>query len=288
MVRRLTRGGLAWIAPGVAFLILIDLFPLGYAAAFSLYSWWIAQPAKLTFVGLGNYQALLTDPAVRHATGVSAIFMAGAVLLEFLAGLGLALFFARRARVLNLVRPIILLPLFVTPVVSATMWRLMIHPDLGIANYYLQRIGLGSPSWLGDAKLAMAALVLLDAWRTIPFMFLVLHAGIISIPGELFESATVDGAGPWQTLVYVTLPLLQYIMLVAILIRGMDAFREFDIIYVVTGGGPGTSTETLQLLNYRIFGLGHVGLASALAALTLVFVIVVSLGLIRLMARRAF
>ncbi len=98
----------------------------------------------------------------------------------------------------------------------------------------------------------------------------------------------MDGASPWQTLRYVTLPMLQYIMLVAILIRAMDAFREFDIIYVVTGGGPGTSTETLQLLNYRIFGFGHMGLASALAVLTFAIVAVMSLVLLRLLARRAF
>ncbi len=287
MIRNATRGGLPWLAPGLIFLAAIDLFPLAYAVGFSLYSWWIAQPANLSFVGLQNYVTLLGDPAVRHATGVSAVFMVSAVLLEVLAGLGLALFFARQARLLDLVRPVILLPLFVTPVVSATMWRLMIHPDLGIVNYYLRRLGLGSPSWLGDPTLAMAAVVLLDAWRTIPFMFLVLHAGIISIPHELFEAARVDGAGRWHTLRYVTLPLLQYILLVAVLIRGMDAFREFDIIYVVTGGGPGTATETLQLLNYRIFGLGHMGLASALATLTLIIVVGVCLGLIRLMARRA-
>ncbi len=288
MTRQLTRGGLPWLAPGIAFLALIDLFPLAYAGGLSLYSWWIVRPASWRFVGLGNYVSLLADPAVWRATAVSTVFMGSAVLLEFVAGLGLAVFFASRSRVLDLLRPVILLPLFVTPVVSATMWRLMFHPDLGIVNYYLQRIGLGSPSWLGDTRLAMTALVLLDAWRTIPFMFLVLHAGIVSIPHELFESATVDGASPWQTLRYVTLPMLQYIMLVAILIRAMDAFREFDIIYVVTGGGPGTSTETLQLLNYRIFGFGHMGLASALAVLTLAIVAVMSLVLLRLLARRAF
>ncbi len=281
------RNGLTWLLPGLAFLFLIDIFPLLYAMGMSLHSWWIGDPEGLRFVGWQNYLTLLTDPALRRSIWVSTVFMISAVLLEFMAGLGLALFFAQHSRVLDLVRPVILLPLFVTPVVSATMWRLMIHPDLGIVNYYLRQIGIGSPSWLGDPLLAMTALVLLDAWRTIPFMFLVLHAGVISIPGELFEAAAVDGASAWQSFRHITLPLLQYIILVAVLIRAMDAFREFDIIYVVTAGGPGTATETLQLLNYRIFGLGHMGMASTLSTLTLVMVALMCFVLIRLLGQRS-
>lgn len=284
-MRAVTRGGLPWIAPGLAFLLLISLFPLAFAFGVSVFAWWIGRPAELSFVGLGNYVATLADPATQKSVAVSALFMAGAVSLEFLVGLGLALFFAQRARVFDLLRPLLLLPLFITPVVAATMWRLMIHPDLGIVNFYLRQLGIGSPSWLGDPTLAMVSIILLDAWRTIPFMFLVIHAGLISLPHDLFEAAMVDGASKWQSFRYITLPLLKYIMLVAVLIRGMDAFREFDIVFVVTGGGPGTATETLQLLNYRIFGLGHMGLASSLSTLTLLFVGVMSYALLRLLRR---
>lgn len=284
-MRAVTRGGLPWIAPGLAFLLLISLFPLAFAFGVSVFAWWIGRPAELSFVGLGNYVATLADPATQKSVAVSALFMAGAVSLEFLVGLGLALFFAQRARVFDLLRPLLLLPLFITPVVAATMWRLMIHPDLGIVNFYLRQLGIGSPSWLGDPTLAMVSIILLDAWRTIPFMFLVIHAGLISLPHDLFEAAMVDGASKWQSFRHITLPLLKYIMLVAVLIRGMDAFREFDIVFVVTGGGPGTATETLQLLNYRIFGLGHMGLASSLSTLTLLFVGVMSYALLRLLRR---
>lgn len=261
------------------------MFPLAYAVVIGSYSWWLVRPAATHFVGLGNYVDLIRDPQTAHDTAVSAIFMVGAVSLELVAGLFLAVVFAQRARIFSLVRPVILLPLFITPVVSGTMWRLMFHPDLGIVNYYLRQVGLAGPPWLSNAGLAMVALILLDAWRTIPFMFLVLHAGILSQPHEFYEAAMVDGAGAWQTFWHVTLPLLRYIMVVAVLIRAMDAFREFDIFYVLTGGGPGTATETIQMLDYRIFGFGHVGVASALSTLTLVLVAATSLILLRLLGR---
>ncbi len=284
-MRGLARGGLPWLAPGIVFLALIDLFPLGYALAISLYSWWLVRPSEIRLVGLANYAGLLRDAVLRHDTMVSAVFMLGAVSIELVVGMALAVFFAQRTRVFAAVRPVILLPLFITPVVSATMWRLMFHPDLGIVNYYLRRIGIGGPAWLSDPALAMVAVILLDTWRAIPFMFLVLHAGIVSLPHELFEAAMVDGATKWHSFRYVTLPLLRYIIVVAVLIRAMDAFREFDIFYVVTSGGPGNATETIQMLNYRIFGYGRVGLASSLSTLTLVLVAIISLALLRSMAR---
>ncbi len=286
-MRNLTRGGLPWLAPGIFFLILIDFFPLAYALGISLYSWWLVRPSEIHFVGLQGYLSLLGDPALRHATVVSGVFMVGAVSIELVAGMALAVFFAERSRLFDFVRPVILLPLFITPVVSAAMWRVMFHPDLGIVNYYLRRVGVGSPPWLSDPTLAMAALILLDAWRTIPFMFLVIHAGILSLPQDLFHAAMVDGATKWQSFWYITLPMLRYIVLVAILIRAMDAFREFDIFYVVTSGGPGTATQTIQFLNYRVFGFGYVGQASDIATLTLVLVAVMSLCLLRLLPRAA-
>ena len=170
---------------------------------------------------------------------VTGLFTAGAVALEFLAGLGLALLFSQPFRFLRPLRVVLLLPLFVVPVVGATMWRVIFHPDMGPLNYYLNLVGLGRPPWLGDPTLALVSITLVDAWRTIPFMFLVMYAGIEVLPAELFEAASVDGASRWQAFRHITVPLLAYIMLVAVLIRGMDAFRELDIIYVLTGGGPG-------------------------------------------------
>jgi multiple sugar transport system permease protein len=279
------RGGRGFLLPGLLFLFAIDLVPLVYSAWLSLYDWWLLRPRSIPFVGLGNYARLAADPELRRAVVVTGLFTAGSVAVEFLAGLGLALLFSQPFRFLRPLRVLLLLPLFVVPVVGATMWRMIFHPDVGPLNYYLNLAGLGRPPWLSDPTLALVSITLVDSWRTIPFMFLVMYAGIEVLPAELFEAASVDGASRWQAFRHITVPLLAYIMLVAVLIRGMDAFRELDIIYVLTGGGPGTATQVIQMLSYRVFGLGHMGLVNALGMLTLALVALLCYLLMRAILR---
>jgi multiple sugar transport system permease protein len=274
-----------FLLPGLIFLFAIDLIPLVYSAWISLYNWWLIRPRDIRFVGLANYLRLAHDPEFTRAVVVTTLFTTGAVVVEFLVGLGLALLFGQPLRFLRRLRVVILLPLFVVPVVGATMWRVIFHPEVGVLNFYLNAIGLGRPPWLSDPTLALVSITLVDAWRTIPFMFLVIYAGLEVLPGELFEAAAVDGASAWQSFRYITVPLLTYIMLLAVLIRAMDAFREFDIIFVLTGGGPGTSTQTIQILNYRAFGLGHMGEANAIGLVTLGLVAVMCWVLMRLILR---
>lgn len=274
-----------FLIPGIVFLLVIEMVPFLYSLGVSFFNWWLVRPQEIRFVGLGNYLQLAMDPAFRRSVLVTCVFTFGVVIIEFLAGLGLALLFAQPFRFLRPIRAVILLPLFVVPVVGATMWRLILHPDMGVLNYYLNLFGLGQPAWLGNPTLAMIAIILVDAWRTIPFMFLVIYAGLETLPRELYEAAKVDGASWLQSFRYITVPLMTYIMLVAVLIRGMDAFREFDIIFVLTGGGPGTATETIQLLNYRVFGLGHMGIANAMGIITLFLVATMCFLLIRAVLR---
>ena len=261
-----------FLLPGLVFLFTIDLIPLLYSAWISFYNWWLLRPRDVRFVGLANYARLASDAEFTRAVVVTTLFTSGAVLVEFLAGLGLALLFAQPFRFLRPLRVLLLLPLFVVPVVGATMWRVIFHPEIGVLNYYLSVLGLGRPPWLSDPTLALVSITIVDAWRTIPFMFLVMYAGIETLPGELYEAASVDGASAWHRFRYITVPLLMYIMLLAVLIRAMDVFREFDIIFVLTGGGPGTATQTIQILNYRAFGLGHMGEANAIGMVTLILV----------------
>ncbi len=279
------RAGRWFLLPGPVFLFAIDLIPLAYSAWISLYNWWLIRPRDIRYVGLANYTRFADDPEFTRAAVVTTLFTAGAVLVEFLAGLGLALLFAQPFRFLRPIRVLLLLPLFVVPVVGATMWRVIFHPELGVLNYYLGAVGLGPLPWLSDPRLALVSITLVDAWRTIPFMFLVMYAGIEVLPSELFEAAAVDGASAWQSFRHITVPLLTYIMLLAVLIRGMDAFREFDIIFVLTGGGPGTATQTMQMLNYRAFGLGHMGEANAIGIVTLIVVAAMCFVLMRAVLR---
>src|SRR5215467_2752730 len=260
------RAGRWFLLPGLVFLFAIDLIPLAYSAWVSCYNWWLIRPRDIRFVGLANYTRFADDPEFSRAVVVTTLFTVGAVLVEFLAGLLLAL-------------------LFVVPVVGATMWRVIFHPELGVLNYYLGAIGLSPLPWLSDPRLALVSITIVDAWRTIPFMFLVMYAGLEVLPSELFEAAAVDGASAWQSFRHITVPLLTYIMLLAILIRGMDAFREFDIIFVLTGGGPDTATQTIQLLNYRAFGLGHMGDANAIGIVTLILVALMCWVLLRAVLR---
>ena len=274
-----------FLLPGLVFLFTIDLIPLLYSAWISFYNWWLLRPRDVRFVGLANYARLGSDAEFTRAVVVTTLFTSGAVLVEFLAGLGLALLFAQPFRFLRPLRVLLLLPLFVVPVVGATMWRVIFHPEIGVLNYYLSVLGLGRPPWLSDPTLALVSITIVDAWRTIPFMFLVMYAGIETLPGELYEAASVDGASAWHRFRYITAPLLTYIMLLAVLIRAMDVFREFDIIFVLTGGGPGTATQTIQILNYRAFGLGHMGEANAIGIVTLVLVAVMCFVLMRAVLR---
>jgi multiple sugar transport system permease protein len=274
-----------FLLPGLVFLFVIDLIPLLYSAWVSLYTWWLIRPREIRFVGLANYLHLAADPEFARAVVVTTLFTTGAVVIEFLAGLGLALLFAQPLRFLRPLRVLLLLPLFVVPVVGATMWRVIFHPEVGVLNHYLAMLGLGRPPWLSDPTLALVSITLVDAWRTIPFMFLVIYAGLEVLPAELFEAAAVDGASGWQSFRHITVPLLTYIMLLAVLIRAMDAFREFDIIFILTGGGPGTATQTIQILNYRAFGLGHMGEANAIGMVTLTLVAAMCWVLMRAVLR---
>ena len=279
------RAGRWFLLPGLVFLFAIDLIPLAYSAWVSFYNWWLIRPRDVRFVGLANYTRMADDPEFTRAVVVTTLFTVGSVLLEFLVGLLLALLFAQPFKFLRPIRVLLLLPLFVVPVVGATMWRVIFHPEVGVLNHYLAAIGLGPLPWLSDPRLALVSITLVDAWRTIPFMFLVIYAGLEVLPAELFEAAAVDGASALQSFRHITVPLLTYIMLLAVLIRGMDAFREFDIIFVLTGGGPGTATQTIQILNYRAFGLGHMGEANAIGIVTLIIVAVLCFVLMRAVLR---
>lgn len=271
------------IAPGLGLTVTILFFPLAYSLYISFLNFNLSKPNDTPFVGLQNYVDNLTQDGLLLALGNTLIFTVGAVTLQFLLGLGFALLLTREFPGHGIVRTCYMLPLFLTPSIVALNWSFMYYPRTGVIPWLASFVGfpasfpfLASPAW------AMPALILVDVWRGTPFMFLVLLAGIQGLPHEALEAAAIDGANAWQTLRHVTLPLLRPLVLIALTIRGMDAFREFDLIFVLTQGGPGRRTEVIGMLAYRTgFNYYDMGRASAMAYIILFMVLAFSIYFVK-------
>lgn len=220
------------------------------------------------WAGLANFAHLLGDARFRASLGTTLYFAGVAVTLEVLLGLGLALLLHRSFPGRGLVRVAVLLPWALPTVVAARMWEWIYNPDYGIMNHVLRGLGAirGPVSWLGDPFWAIHAAILADAWKTAPFAALILLAGLSAIPADLGRAARVDGATPAAVFLHVTLPLLRPALVVTVLFRFLDSFRVFDAIYVLTGGGPANTTETLAVYVYKtLFQTLRFGYGSALA-----------------------
>ena len=275
------------VLPTIFYLLSLGVFPLVYSIFISTKSLNLALPWKTHSVGMGNYFAALKDTWFHQSLQVTAYFVAGAVGIELLAGTGIALLLNRPIKGMNIFRVILFMPVIMTPVVVSLMWRLMYHPELGILNILLEKVGITGPAWLATPTSAMVSIMIVDIWQWTPYIFMVLLAGLTALPREPFEAAKVGGASSWQTFRYITIPLLRPIILIVVLIRVMDAIRIFDIVFILTGGGPALSTELLSLYIYRIgFRFFRMGYASALSIILLVVTIMLVNGLIKVVGRR--
>jgi ABC-type sugar transport system permease subunit len=248
------RAGWLLTAPALAVILLIALFPLGWTIWESLHQHdlrmpWLGRP----FVGLGNYLAIMQDARFWQALGHTAIFAVLSVSLELSLGLALALAMNQAFRGRGVVRAAVLVPWAIPTVVAALLWRFMFDSQAGIANVLLSDLGLLHHPlvWFVKATTAWVPVILADVWKTTPFVGLLLLAGLQSIDKELYEAAATDGASAWWQLRHITIPLLKPAILVALIFRTLDAFRVFDLIYVMTGGGPGTSTEPVALYTFN-------------------------------------
>jgi len=232
------------------------------------------------FVGLDNYARLMADGRFWNALGNTAYFAAVSVALEILLGLAMAVLLARAFRGRALFYSVVLLPWAVPTVVSARLWEWMYNADYGVLNYLIG----AEVNWLGSAAWALHAAIVMDVWKATPFVALLLLAGLQAIPRDLYLAAELDGASAWTRFARITLPLLAPLILVALIFRTIDAFRVFDAIYVLTGGGPANSTETLSIYAYKVlFQALEFGYGSALAVSVLVVVAVLTLVYARLL-----
>jgi multiple sugar transport system permease protein len=267
-----------FIAPALTLSTLVMLYPLVYSLWLSTQRYSLKRPGEFTFVGARNYLNVLDDSVFWTSLRNTSMYVLGAVTLEFVLGFGLALLLNRGGRGQGALRTSFLIPIVLTPVVAALIATYMLNVDFGIINYLLGRQVL----WLGDPQWAMVSIILLDVWRTTPFVFLVLLAGLQSIPTERYEAAALDGAGRLAAFRYITVPHLRTLIMIVLIIRVMDVFREFDTPFVLTGGGPGTATEMLALYTYRVgFKFLDMGYAAALSFAMLSIVLVICYVFVR-------
>lgn len=289
--RRRTRAGALvpylLLAPAYALVTLVLVYPAIENVLLSLWSWRITSPARGVFVGLENYRRLLLeDPEFWPVLGFTAAFTVSTIALEFLLGLGTALLLSGLGRGRRVLTPFVLLPYMIPAVVVGLVWRLLWTKDYGLVNFLLGRVGIRPVLWLGEPFAAGVAVVVSEVWRSTPFVTLVLLAGLAALPLEPHEAAAVDGASRWQAFRHVTLPLLLPSITVALLFQTIFKLRVFDLIFILTGGGPGIATLPLGILVYRqYFRYFEGGYAAALAVIVLLIGAAVSTVYLRLMYR---
>jgi multiple sugar transport system permease protein len=273
--------------PAIVVMALLILFPLAFNVYMSLLSWFVSSANPPAFVGLKNFLEIFgKDARFWNTLWVTAKFTLTGVVLQLILGLAIAVYFHREFRGRGLVRTVMLLPMVSTPVAVALIWVVMFNPSLGVLNYFLGLLGVKPLLWLGHPRTALPSLILMDIWKWTPFMVLILHSGLQSLPVTPFEAARIDGASRWQLFRFITLPLLRPTIAVALIFRTMDSLKTFDTIYVMTEGGPNNATETLNIYVFQTgFKYFHMGYAAALAVILVVFVFAVNLLLIRMRER---
>ncbi len=266
------------LSPALIALAALTIFPFLSNLYNSLHRYSLISPNSKPFVFLGNYiEVLLRDVDFRHALWVSAYFTVGAVVVELLLGLFIASLLNREFAGRGLLLTIFILPMAATPIAVTFVWRMLFSPSLGVLNYFVKLLGLPPSNWVADSSIVIPCLILVDAWQWTPFVILVLLAGLMSLPPEPMEAAAIDGANRWQVFRHITLPLLEPFIMLAALFRTIDAFKTFDLIFVMTTGGPGNASESLNIYTFRQgFQFLHMGDASALSIIMLIIVIVIS------------
>ena len=267
-----------FILPAAIFVVVMVAFPLGYTLVISLRDWNLTTYAAQRWIGVQNYLTLFSDARFWAAMGRTLAFSFGAVAVEMLLGVAIALFLNREIRGKNLTKTLFLLPMVATPVAVGMVWLLIYEPSLGLANHVLKLIGMVPQPWLTSRKTVLGSLMLVDIWQWTPIIMLITLAGLAILPRDPYDSARIDGANKAQILARITLPLVMPTVLVGILIRLIDALKTYDIIYSTTQGGPGEASETLNILGYVLgFSYFKMGLGAALIVLFLVTVTLVSL-----------
>ena len=280
---------MAWIlvAPVLVVIVAVNLAPMLYSIGLSFFRWNLAQayiPPK--FVGLGNFVRLFTaDAQFVGALLNTFLLMFGVVTIQAILGMAIAILLNQKLVGTRVITALLLIPMSISPTIVGFLFQVLFNDSLGPINFLIRRIGLKAPLWISSSSTALMSVGLVDIWQWTPFLVVLFLAGLRSLPIEPFEAATVDGASNWQKFYYLTLPLLKQVIGISIILRMMDIFKMFDLVYLLTFGGPGTSSQTLSFYGFRIgihlFQVGYAASISFVMVQIFIFLIVIYFRLIR-------
>ncbi len=273
---------LMFLGPAVAFLVILLIFPILYTVYQSFLDTKLTSSLSGNWIGLSNYWNVMTDRTFWHSLKVTLYFTVLALIVQTALGIALALLYHAKFVGRGVLRTLAIMPMAATPVSIALIFVMIYNPDLGLANYLLQKVGLSPLLWIYSEATVIPSLVLIDTWQWTPLLLIIALAGLASLPADTFESAKMDGAGAWRSFLYVTLPQLWPFIASGIIFRLNDALKTFDIIYVMTQGGPGLSSTTLNILLYNeAFNYYRTGYASAQSIIFFLIVILIAWYFIR-------
>lgn len=272
-----------FVLPALILVSSVIVFPWVFTLWMGMHEWKVG--GERHFVGLANYLKLATDERFITSIGHTLLYTSLSVALPLVFGTLAALVFHERFPLRGLLRGIFIMPMMATPVAIALVWVMMFHPQLGVLNYLLSLVGIGPQQWVFNIHTVIPSLVLVETWQWSPLVMLIVLGGLASLPTEPYESALIDGASRWQMFRHITLPMVLPFLMVAVIIRTIDALKSFDIIFAITQGGPGTASETINIYLYNTaFAYYNMGYGSAIAVVF--FMLVVALSLVMLWLRQ--
>ena len=280
------RFGYILAAPSVLIVLLIILFPISFAIVSSFFDYTLINKSFNNFIGIENYLNAIKNERLLNSIIVTFFFVILVVFFEFLLGFFIALLLNSIERFKSIYYFILLLPLLINPIVVGLIWRMFLHPQLGILNYLLSLLGIEAVNWLGDPQMAFITIIFVDIWHQVSFMIILLLAGLSAIPKEPYEAARSDGANITDCFFHITLPYMRPVIIVTILIRLIFAIKTYDLIYIMTKGGPGDATDLISYYIYRSAFISlNLGEAAAMSSILLAIIIFLTLPLFKYMNR---
>jgi len=271
-----------FLLPTFFILVIAQFYPLLYSIYITFMKWSLVEWKPIAFVALFNYQQVLQDPSFKYAAKITSLFACIATPVEIIIGFFLAYIVVGKRKILRIARTILVIPMIIAPVAVGIMWRMLLNARAGLINYLLQGIGIAGPNWLATPFTAFLSILIVDIWQWAPFAMIIFIAALSSLSPDLFSAAQIDGASRWQILRYIILPLINPITILVILFRFIDTILVIDIVYTMTQGGPGFSTEVITFHIYKqALKYFNVTYAAAASCILSIFCLLVAIVLLR-------